>query len=100
MSIRHLAIEGDFRGHGQLDLRAGAVTTPDRKPGADLFRTFSHSGDAPVPVRPRARDLRIDSGAIVSDVQAQSVRRVIELEVDGPRSGVAKRVQQRFATIL
>ena len=81
-----------------MDFGAGAGLAPDAELRADGCGAFAHSQEAPVRTAVRRQSVRMESGAVVANHDAQlRGREILQLDFDAGGAGMAEGVEQGFA---
>jgi hypothetical protein len=61
---------------------------------SNLFGTFTHAGQSPMPFATRLDDIRGDPTAVIANQHAQAFRGVGKLDLNAGGVGVAKGIEQ------
>src|SRR6185295_20103004 len=83
--------------HAQFDLGARSRAAADREAPADACGALLHARDAPVAGGSGARNVRVDTAAVVANEEPQLARRVFDFDLDRLGARVTERVQQSLA---
>src|SRR5260221_6867723 len=81
----------------QLDLRAVGCAAPNMESSPNGLCALAHSRQPPVSFASSLKDLGVHSATIIANENAEAFNRVLELDFDACRAGVAKCIDQSFA---